>query len=169
MHDTSEKTWRHLDLFQHQAILAARVPRIKCDACGVRQIDVPNKCKREARKGSGFITQFFEALVMTQVTNMPIAAAARLVGCHDTKLWRVVLHYVHKAVARMDLSELKRVAIDEAAAKARTRLHHHFVDIDRRRVVYIADGKDASTVAKFAEHVDAQTAMLRASSRFASI
>jgi transposase len=26
--DTEEKTWRHLDLFQHQAYLTARVPRV---------------------------------------------------------------------------------------------------------------------------------------------
>ena len=31
-----------------------------------------------------------------------------------------------------------------------------FVDIDHRRVVYIADGRDAKTVAEFAEHVDTQ-------------
>ena len=41
IHDTRERTWRHLDFFQHQAFLAARVPRIVCDACGVRQVDVP--------------------------------------------------------------------------------------------------------------------------------
>ena len=33
-----------------------------------------------------------------------------------------------------------------------------FVDIDRRRVVFIADGKDADTVAAFADHVDAHNA-----------
>ena len=30
-----------------------------------------------------------------------------------------------------------------------------FVDIDARKVVFIADGKDAETVAQFADHVDA--------------
>jgi transposase len=28
VHDTSEKTWRHLDFFQHEAFLTARVPRV---------------------------------------------------------------------------------------------------------------------------------------------
>jgi transposase len=28
--DTEEKTWRHLDFFQHQAFLTARVPRVEC-------------------------------------------------------------------------------------------------------------------------------------------
>ena len=41
-HDTVMKTWRHLDFFQHQAFLSARVPRITCPNCGVRLIDVPS-------------------------------------------------------------------------------------------------------------------------------
>ena len=30
VHDTTQKSWRHLDFFQHQAYLSARVPRITC-------------------------------------------------------------------------------------------------------------------------------------------
>jgi transposase len=39
-HDTEEKTWRHLNFFQHEAFLHARVPRIRCEDHGVRLIDV---------------------------------------------------------------------------------------------------------------------------------
>ena len=38
-----------------------------------------------ARKGSGF-TLLFEALIMALVREMPVAAVARLIGEHDTKL-----------------------------------------------------------------------------------
>ena len=44
-----------------------------------------------ARPGSGF-TRLFEALAMTLVTHMPVAAVARLVGEHDTRLWRIIIH-----------------------------------------------------------------------------
>jgi transposase len=30
-HDTLEKTWRHLNFFQHEAFLHARVPRVACE------------------------------------------------------------------------------------------------------------------------------------------
>ena len=30
VHDTEDKTWRHLDFFQYQAHLHARVPRVRC-------------------------------------------------------------------------------------------------------------------------------------------
>ena len=152
VHDTSMQEWRHLDFFQHQAFLHARTPRITCPDCGVKQIAVP-----WARPGSGF-TLLFEALTMTLVTHMPVAAVARLVGEHDTRLWRVIIHYVEAALARLDLSDLRRVCIDETAAKRGHSYITLFVDIDRRKVVYIADGKDAGTIAEFAEHVDAHNA-----------
>jgi transposase len=148
VHDTVKKTWRHLNFFQHQAFLHARVPRIDCPNCGVRLVTVP-----WARPGSGF-TLLFEAFVMTLVKGMPVATAARLVGEHDTRLWRVIQHYVGEAVARMDLADLRRVAIDETAAKRGHNYITLFVDIDARKVVYVAEGKDADTVARFADHVD---------------
>jgi transposase len=148
VHDTVKKTWRHLNFFQHQAFLHARVARIECPDHGVRLVTVP-----WARPGSGF-TLLFEAFVMTLVKAMPVAAAARLVGEHDTRLWRVVQHYVDDAVARMDLADLRRVAIDETASKRGHNYITLFVDIDVRKVVYVAEGKDADTVARFADHVD---------------
>ncbi len=40
VHDTEEKSWRHLDFFQHSAYLTARVPRCKCDEHGVKQVNL---------------------------------------------------------------------------------------------------------------------------------
>ncbi len=148
VHDTTRKTWRHLDFFQHQAFLHARTPRITCTKCGVQQVDVP-----WARKGSGF-SLLFEALAMTLVMHMPVAAAARILGEHDTKLWRVVHHYVEAAVDEMDLAAMRRVCIDETAAKRGHNYITLFVDIDARRVVYVAEGRGAKTIEQFADHVD---------------
>ena len=148
VHDTVKKTWRHLNFFQHEAFLHARVARIDCRKCGVRLVNVP-----WARPGSGF-TLLFEALVMTLVKDMPVAAVARLVGEHDTRLWRLIQHYVETAVARMDLAGLRRVAIDETAAKRGQDYISLFVDMDARKVVFVTEGNDATTVARFADHVD---------------
>ena len=148
-HDTERMTWRHLNFFQHQAYLHARVPRVRCVRCGVKKISVP-----WAREGGGF-TLLFEALVMALVSAMPVNAVARLVGEHDTRLWRVIHHYVERARARTDLAAVTRVAIDETAAR---RGHHYvslFVDIDRARVIFATEGKDAATVAAFADDLTA--------------
>ena len=122
VHDTAMQEWRHLDFFQHQAFLHARMPRVTCPDCGVKQIAVP-----WARAGSGF-TLLFEAIVMALVAAMPVRAAAHLVKEHDTRLWRIVHHWVEAARARADLATVKRVAIDETAA----RRGHDYVTLVRR-------------------------------------
>jgi len=123
-HDTDETTWRHLNFFQHQAYLHARVPRVRCTACGVKKIAVS-----WARPGSGF-TLLFEALLMAMVTAMPVNAVARLVGEHDTRIWRVIHHYVDEARENTDAAEVKRVAFDETAARRGHDYITLFVDID---------------------------------------
>jgi transposase len=144
-YDTERRTWRHLNFFQHQAYLNARVPRVRCEACGIKTVGVP-----WARPDSGF-TLLFEALVMTMVSAMPVKAVARIVGEHDTRLWRVVHHYVDAARARLDTSGVTRIAIDETAARRGQDYITLFVDIDKPRVLFATEGKDAKTVAAFAD------------------
>jgi transposase len=148
VHDTVEKTWRHLDFFQHQAFLTARTPRITCGTCGVRLVAVP-----WARPGSGF-TLLFEGFAMALAMHLPIAVAAGFLDVTDQRLWRVVFHYVEAAVARMDLSGVTRVCIDETAAKRGQDYITLVVDIDGRRVVFVADGRNADTVRQFADHLE---------------
>jgi transposase len=144
-YDTEQMSWRHLDFFQHQAFLYARVPRVHCTRCGIKTLSVP-----WARPDSGF-TLLFEALVMSLVSAMPVNAVARLVGEHDTRLWRVIHHYVDRARAKADLSTVRRVAIDETAARRGHNYITLFVDIDQARVVFATDGRDAETIAFFAD------------------
>ena len=55
------------------------------------------------------------------VKEMPVRAVAKLVGEHDTRVWRVVHHYVDAARAGQDLSEVERVGVDETSfGRART-------------------------------------------------
>lgn len=148
VHDASDKQWRHLDFFQHRTVLTARVPRSKCDKCGVRQVAVP-----WARKESGF-TLLFEAFVLTLVKAMPVANAAAIVDEHDTRLWRVLEHYVSQAVDALDLSLVTQIAADETSARRGHDYISLFVDITRRKVVFVTDGKDAATVAAFAAFLE---------------
>lgn len=147
VHDTSVKSWRHLNFFQYEAYLTARVPRVKCPnhGCGVKQVQVP-----WSRHGTGF-TLLFEALVMTLVREMPVKVAASLLGEHDTRLWRVVDHYVQSARAQADYTDVKRVGIDETSAKRGQDYISLFFDLDQRRLLFGTEGKDHETVKSFAE------------------
>jgi transposase len=149
VHDTKEETWRHLDFFQHRTLLHARAPRAACPECGVRKVATP-----WVRAGSGF-TLLFEAYVLALAKTMPIANAAQRLGEHATRLWRIVEHSVWRAVEKLDLSRVRRIAADETSARRGHDCISLFVDMARRKVVYVADGKDAATVKEFADFLEA--------------
>src|SRR3954469_9586528 len=102
-HDFAEFTWRHLNFFQHHCYITAKVPRTDCAEHGVLRITVP-----WAREGSRF-TLLFEQAALMLVREMPVLAAARIIEITDQRLWRIVTHYVGKAVERLDLSKLAAV------------------------------------------------------------
>jgi transposase len=147
-HDTHDHTWRHMDFFQHEAYLHARVPRVKCPEHGVHQIPVP-----WAREGSHF-TLLFEALIMTLVREMPVLTAARLVGETDTLLWRVIDHYVPEARTRVDMAHVHAVGVDETSSRRGHDYITLFVDLEARRLLFATPGKDATTFERFATDLE---------------
>lgn len=142
-YDTTEKTWRHLNFFQHNAYLTARVPRVRCVTCGIHQVKVP-----WARSDSGF-TLLFEAMIMMMVTEMPVNTVAGIIGEHDTRLWRIMDHYVSKARQQADYSQVTQVGMDETASRRGHNYVSVFVDFEESRVLFVTEGKDASTVERF--------------------
>jgi len=107
-----------------------------------------------ARPGSGF-TLLFEAYLLLLCSEMPPKAVSRLTGEHDTRIWRVVGHWVDRSRAALDLSSLAEVGVDETSSARGHRYVTVFLDLDseRRRVVYACPGKDAETVASLSEEL----------------
>ena len=54
-----EFKWRHLNFFQHDCMIRARVPRTNCPDHGVKRVTVP-----WAREGSGFAVLFEQAAMV---------------------------------------------------------------------------------------------------------
>lgn len=142
-YDTELKSWRHLNFFQHEAYLTGRVPRVKCSQCGIRVVDVP-----WARSGSGF-TLLFEAMIMTLAKAMPVKTISSFVNEHDTRLWRIIHHYVDKGRSVADYSQVKKVGFDETSSKRGHNYVSLFVDLAGPRVLFATEGKDSSTVERF--------------------
>ena len=142
-YDTEDKTWRHLNFFQHQAYLHCRVPRIDCPKCGVKQLTLS-----WARPGSGF-TLLFEALIMALAREMPVLAIAKLIDEHDTKIWRVVHHYVAEARRKEYYGEVTKVGVDETSRKKRHKYVTIFADLEQSKVIYAAEGHEISAITRF--------------------
>lgn len=148
-YDTSEKVWRHLNFFEHQAYLHVRVPRVDCTACGIKLVAVP-----WARNGSGF-TLLFEAYVLSLVKEMPVSAVACLVAEHDTRIWRILHHYVENARAEADFSGVTEVGVDETASKRGQNYITLFADLKEKRVLFATEGRDAATLGAFRADLEA--------------
>ncbi|MBU4254574.1 MAG: ISL3 family transposase, partial [Acidobacteria bacterium] len=145
VYDTEKKSWRHLNFFQYEAYLHARVPRVDCRKCGVKLVRVP-----WARPGSGF-TLLFEAIVMALAREMPIRAMSKILREHDTRLWRVLNHYVEEARREADFSSVREVGVDETSSKRGHNYVTLFVDLEKPRTMFVTEGKDASTLIRFKE------------------
>jgi transposase len=148
IHDRLERRWRHLNFWQYQTIIEARVPRVRCDGCGVHQAEVP-----WARPGSGF-TLFFEAFAIELARHMPVSAVARLVGESDKRIWTILEHHVNKAYLESDWQGVERVAIDETSRRKGHTYVTNVVDLDTGRLLFMAEGKDSGAVAAFARQLE---------------
>lgn len=144
VHDTEKRTWRHLNFFQHETYLHARQPRVDCPEHKVKTVEVP-----WARAGAGF-TLLFEALVMVLARNgMTATAIGRMVGEHDTLIWRILDHYVEEARSQVDLSGVSQVGLDETSRSKGHKYVTVFMDLEQRRIVFATEGKGAETLASF--------------------
>lgn len=150
VHDTRERSWRHLNFFQYQAFVHAKAPRVTCDACGkTLQVAVP-----WARKGSGF-SQLMEALLVTLCKAMPVHQVALLLGVSDMSVWRVLDHYVDSAREREDFSTVRTVGLDETASRRGQHYVSLFHDLDRSRLLFACEGRTGDVVAQFADDLEA--------------
>lgn len=146
IHDTVDRSWRHLNFFQYEAHIHCRVPRTKCEFSGkVKRIEVP-----WARPGSGF-TLLFEAFVMELAKEMAMSVTGGIVGEQDTRLMRVVNHYVWEGRKKVDMSKVKKIGVDETSRKK----GHDYVtivaDLEEERILFATEGKDSSTIKKFVD------------------
>lgn len=147
VHDTIDKTWRHLNFFQHECYLHARVPRIKRSDGRVKLI-VPDW----SGKLSGF-TLLFEALLLQLAIAMPVRKVSQLVGVSEYKIWSMLDKYVEQALAERDLSAVDTIGIDETSIARGHSYISLFVDLQNRRTLHVSEGKSSDTVDDFVAHL----------------
>ena len=104
--DTTNKKWRHLNFFEHECYLHARVPRVKLDNGKVKLIKTPWE-----GLSNGF-TMLFEALIMQLMAHMPVLKISQLVNVSDDKLWRMLHAYIEKARQNQDFSDIEAIGME---------------------------------------------------------
>jgi len=69
----------------------------------------------------------------------------------DKRLWRVVAHYVGRAVGGLDLSQVRAVGLDETASRKGHNYVTVFIDMERaaKPVLFVTEGKGKACVKAF--------------------
>ncbi len=144
-YDTVEKTWRHLNFFEHECYLTGRIPRIKTDDGSIHVVEP---------EWSGMLNGFtllFEALILQLATSMPVHELGKIIKVSDYKIWAILDKYVEQARELEVFTSVSKIGMDETSI---TKGHSYIsmvVDLNTRRTIFVTDGKDASTVARFKE------------------
>ena len=148
-YDTLKKTWRHLNFFEHETYLHARVPRIKIGDNKIRKIKVPWE-----GVNSGF-TLLFEAFILQLAKHMPVNVISKIVGESNYKIWGILEKYIDTTLEENDYSELTAIGVDETSSRKGHNYISLFVDLNKKRTIFIAEGKDSGTIEQFKDDLKA--------------
>jgi len=143
VHDTVEKSWRHLNFFEHECHLHARIPRVKTPDGRTIMVTPP-----WSGKLSGF-TLLFEALILQLCKHMPVHQLAKMTGISDYRIWNMLDVYVAAARFDEDWSSVSAIGMDETSVAKGHDYITLFVDMNQRRTLHVAEGKGHETVAEF--------------------
>jgi transposase len=147
-----DRTWRHLNFFEYPCYIHAELPRTNCGICNrMMRVNVPWALD----KPKHYFTLHFDALVIALTKDMPMNGISRLVGEHDTRLWRILHHYVDNAIAAQDLTYVTKINTDETSAKRGHNYITIFMDPEKKNVICVTKGKDSSTWSECKKQLEA--------------
>jgi len=108
LHDhDEERSWRHLDSCQFETYLHARVPRVRCDDHGIKQVRVP-----WAEPRSRF-TAMFERFAIDVLLEADVLGAARILNITWDEAHGIMARAVARGLARRKHTIPERMGIDE--------------------------------------------------------
>lgn len=142
VYDHQERTWKHLNFFQHQCYLHARVPRVKTKAGKVKLVEVP-----WAKSGSSFSLLFEYDVLCLIEGGMNVSKTAQRLKVGDKRIFGILRRHVSNALSTQDLSVVKELSVDETSTR---KGHNYFTilaDREAKKVVGVARGKDKEAFA----------------------
>ncbi len=155
VHDTVQRTWQHLNFFQHTTTLRARVPRIITATGAVKNVALP-----WARPSSGF-TLLMEAYLLMLAKVLPVTEVSKQSKVSQDRIWHLIRSRVREAWEKTDWSSLKRLGVDETSTRKGHRYGTAFLEIDGKetergkggskvaRLLFFTPGKDKATFCEF--------------------
>ncbi len=140
-----ERQWRHLDTCQYQTILHAEPPRSDCAEHGPRVVKLP-----WAEPSSRF-TALFERLAIDWLHHASQSAVAGALGLSWDEVHGMMERAVKRGLARREAEPLRHLGVDEKSFRKGQRYFTVVNDLERGRVLYVAEDRKQSSLDGFWE------------------
>jgi transposase len=152
-----ERQWRHLDTCQYRTILHASPPRTECAEHGVRVVKLP-----WAESGSRF-TELFEALAIEWLKHASQQAVGDQLQLSWDEIHGIMERAVKRGLARRKAEEIPHLGVDEKAFRKGHKYLTLVNDLERNRVLYVAEDREQSSLDGFWSTItDQQRASIQA-------
>jgi transposase len=133
---TADRVWRHLDMWQCQTQLHARLPRVRCAEHGVVQV-VPPWAEAGSRMSLAFERRIIETLLACQT----VIGACRLLRLKWDQVRRVMKSAVTRGLARRSAEPMAYLAVDEKAIAKGHKYATVLYDLAGKRVLELAEDR----------------------------
>jgi transposase len=140
-----ERQWRHLDTCQYRTILHARPPRSECEQRGVRVVQLP-----WAEPGGRF-TALFERLAIDWLTAASQKAVGERLGLSWDEIHGIMERAVERGLERRQAEKLPTLGVDEKAFRKGQKYFTLVNDLERSRVLYVAEDRAQASLDGFWE------------------
>jgi transposase len=143
---TYDRRWlplRDLDLAKHRTMLMVPKVRVRCPACGVKQ--VPTGISRSRAR----CTKRMEAWLFVLTRTMPLSEVASVTDIHRDTIKDAEVRSIQGLMAKRNLNRIRHLGIDEVSEKKGHRYLTLVTDIDGRRVIWVGQNRNRAVVERF--------------------
>lgn len=141
VYDHVERTWRHMNFFEHECYLHCRQPRVKTRSGQVLTVQPP-----WSNSASSFTLLFENNALRLVKAGMSCSGSSDFMKVESRVVSRIIHYRVAEALACQPLSEVEHLAVDETSYSK----HHKYItvltDKEQRKVVGLGLGKGKEAV-----------------------
>jgi transposase len=148
-YDYQERTWRHLNFFQHECYIHCKVPRIQTKSGSTKLVEVP-----WAAPGSSFTLLFSAYSQLLVKQGLSFAKTAEYVNVSGKQVSKMVYDNVNSALDTQKIETVQHLGVDETSIKKGHQYITVLTDTERKKVVAITTGKDSKAMQEALDIMD---------------
>ena len=139
----TERTWRHVPLWNIPVNICYRPARVKCDGCGIKVETIPWS------NGKSCLSYPLSLAMAKWARVLSMNTVADIFGVCWNSVYSAVKQVVHYGIACRDKAETMILGIDEISRKKGHIYHTQVYDLIHRKLLASFEGRDAERVRAF--------------------